>query len=182
MALHHDLLEQASHLATRERKKPKQASLRRAVSAAYYALFHLLVAEGAKRISPNKPDRLNLVIQRGFNHGEMRKVCHSFALGHVAAIKPNQKPENIANPPEATRRLITLPLDQKLFNVTQAFIALQEARHEADYDLEKQWNRLDVLGHVKTVRDAFSDWADIRNDETATVFLVALLLQKNWSR
>ena len=40
-----DLLEQAKHLASRERTKPKQASLRRAVSTAYYALFHLLISE-----------------------------------------------------------------------------------------------------------------------------------------
>ena len=41
--LHDDLLAQARHLATRERRRPKQASLRRAVSAAYYALFHYLI-------------------------------------------------------------------------------------------------------------------------------------------
>jgi hypothetical protein len=34
MGLHEDLLDQAEHLAGKERKKPKQASLRRAVSAA----------------------------------------------------------------------------------------------------------------------------------------------------
>jgi len=45
MSLAEDLLEQADHLARREKKRPKQASLRRAVSAAYYALFHLLISE-----------------------------------------------------------------------------------------------------------------------------------------
>ena len=45
MNLAEDLLEQANHLARREKGKPKQASLRRAVSTAYYAAFHLLVAE-----------------------------------------------------------------------------------------------------------------------------------------
>jgi uncharacterized protein (UPF0332 family) len=40
-----DLLEQAKHLANREKKRPRQASLRRAVSTVYYALFHLLVHE-----------------------------------------------------------------------------------------------------------------------------------------
>ena len=48
MPFPNDLLEQARHLANREPKRPKQASLRRAVSAAYYALFHLLAAETAK--------------------------------------------------------------------------------------------------------------------------------------
>ena len=40
-----DLLEQAWHLAKREKRKPRQASLRRAVSTAYYALFHHLIHE-----------------------------------------------------------------------------------------------------------------------------------------
>lgn len=64
MTLHHDLLEQAEHLAKRETKKPKQASLRRAVSSAYYALFHLLVSDGARRLAPAKPDGLDVLIQR----------------------------------------------------------------------------------------------------------------------
>ena len=133
MTFHHDLLDQAQHLATRETKKPKQASLRRAVSTAYYALFHLLVADGAKRLSPAKSDALRLLIQRAFNHGEMRNVCKSFADGHRAAIKNGQP----GQPPPATRKLITLPLDIQLFGVIQAFIELQEARTEADYNLDK---------------------------------------------
>jgi hypothetical protein len=45
MAFADDLPEQAYHLGRRERKNPIQASLRRAVSTAYYALFHLLIDE-----------------------------------------------------------------------------------------------------------------------------------------
>ena len=48
MPFPNDLLEQARHLANREPKRPKQASLRRAVSAAYYTLFHLLCIETAR--------------------------------------------------------------------------------------------------------------------------------------
>jgi hypothetical protein len=43
MGIAEDLLRQADHLATYEGSNPSQASLRRAVSTAYYALFHLLV-------------------------------------------------------------------------------------------------------------------------------------------
>jgi len=48
MAFAQDLLEQSSHLANREPRRPRQASLRRAVSTAYYALFHLLIQEATK--------------------------------------------------------------------------------------------------------------------------------------
>jgi len=178
LTFHHDLLDQAAHLAIRETKVPKQASLRRAVSAAYYALFHLLVADGAKRLSPAKPEGLRLLIQRAFNHGEMRAVCKGFAEGHKAVIKGNPP----GNPPPATRRLITLPLDPALLAVIQAFVDLQEARNEADYNLDKQWNRLDVINHVQTARQAFADWAMIRGSPNAAVFVVALVLQKHWGR
>jgi hypothetical protein len=66
--------------------------------------------------------------------------------------------------------------------VIQAFVALQEARNEADYDVGKQWNRFDVLTYVRVTRRAFSDWATIRSVPNATVFLAALLLQKHWGR
>jgi uncharacterized protein (UPF0332 family) len=178
VALHHDLLEQATHLGKRERKKPKQASLRRAVSSAYYALFHLLTSEGANALAQNKPEGLTLTIQRAFNHGDMKTVCNNFVAGHVAIIK-NQRP---GTPPRATRDMITLPLDQRLFDVIQAFIDLQEYRHQADYDLNKQWSRLEVLTHIETVKQAFTDWAAIRTSDTARVFVIALLLQKHWSR
>lgn len=148
------------------------------MSAAYYALFHLLVADAAKRLFPAKPDGLGLLIQRAFSHGEMRNVCKSFADGHRAAIRNNPP----GQPPPSTRKLIALPLDPRLFAVIQAFIDLHEARNEADYNLDKQWNRLDVLSRVQTVCRAFTDWAAIRNSSTATVFVVALLLQKHWGR
>ena len=45
MAFADDLLEQAYHLANKENDNPTQASLRRSVSTAYYALFHLLIDE-----------------------------------------------------------------------------------------------------------------------------------------
>jgi uncharacterized protein (UPF0332 family) len=50
MAFADDLLEQAYHLANRDRENPKQASLRRAVSTAYYALYHLLIDEAVSQM------------------------------------------------------------------------------------------------------------------------------------
>ena len=63
------LLEQAQHLANRERKRPRQASLRRAVSTAYYALFHLLVSEAI--LNWKRVDQRHL-LARFFEHGKMK--------------------------------------------------------------------------------------------------------------
>lgn len=72
MALPHDLLEQAAHLAKREPKRPKQASLRRAISAGYYAVFHLLVSDGIRYW---KIERQRAVLARVFDHGSMKQAC-----------------------------------------------------------------------------------------------------------
>ena len=45
MSLPYELLELAKHLASIDNATYRQASLRRAASTAYYALFHLLVSE-----------------------------------------------------------------------------------------------------------------------------------------
>ena len=49
MPIHAQLLEQAQLLATFEPRRPVQASVRRSISASYYAVFHFLVGEAAGR-------------------------------------------------------------------------------------------------------------------------------------
>src|SRR5579863_6321021 len=72
MPFPNDLLEQARHLANREPKRPKQASLRRAVSTAYYAIFHLLSMEMAKNW---KRPAERFTVARMLDHTPMVKVC-----------------------------------------------------------------------------------------------------------
>ena len=86
MGLHHDLVDQAEHLAGKEPRRPKQASLRRAASASYYAPFHLLVDDAVLGLvrGPN-PDELRNLLRRAFDHGEMASVCKSFRGGTLPA-------------------------------------------------------------------------------------------------
>src|SRR5580704_13418670 len=76
MSFADDLLEQAQHLAHREDGEPKQASLRRAVSTAYYALFHLLIDDAVNQWAIDHQRR---VIGRTFGHGTMRDVGDKLA-------------------------------------------------------------------------------------------------------
>jgi hypothetical protein len=66
-----DLLNDAHHLAARGGKSPKQSSLRRAVSTAYYALFHLLIADFVLNWKA-KEQRARLA--RMFEHGKMSQA------------------------------------------------------------------------------------------------------------
>ncbi len=74
MPYHDDLLAQAGHLANLDRTRPKQVNLRRAVSAAYYAMFHLLIASAVNnwRIERQRAD-----LSRAFEHRKMKGVCNN---------------------------------------------------------------------------------------------------------
>jgi hypothetical protein len=79
--LANDLLDQARLLATMDATRPKQASLRRAVSTAYYAVFHLLLAACTRRIAPATPAGLAERIVRSLAHAEMKEVCVPISRG-----------------------------------------------------------------------------------------------------
>ncbi len=75
-----------------------------------------------------------------------------------------------------------MPLDPSVVVVIQAFIDLQEARHDADYDLSLRWNRLQVLELLKAAQQAFQEWVTIRKTANSAVVLAAMLLQNEWAR
>ena len=64
------LLSQALHLARRDRFRPEQVNLRRAVSSAYYALFHALVGAACARLagSGRHSRAMRLVLAHTFTH------------------------------------------------------------------------------------------------------------------
>jgi hypothetical protein len=168
MALRHDLLEQARHLATREPTRPRQASLRRAVSASCYALFHFLAAEGARLSAPARPSGLRAQVRRASSHADMRALCRQFA-GRTGLS-------------DHMRSLVSLPLDPGLISIARQFLELQDERHAADYDISQGFSRFEVLNMIADVQTAFDDWSRVLVTPNATVFLTALLLNRQWSR
>ena len=177
MTFPRDLLNQAALLANKEPARPKQASLRRAVSTAYYALFHLIIEDSANTLAPSSPAGLRRVIERAFQHGQMKTACKKFLEADIARQKGHQTAL-----PAGVESIITFPLNPDLTNVLIAFVDLQEARHKADYDLSDQWNRLDVLDKILMARQAFAAWSNVRRTPNAAVLMSALLFSKEWHR
>lgn len=163
MSLPRDLLGQAKLLASKEPRRPKQASLRRSVSAAYYALFHLLVEEGATLLVGGK-DRTPLrnCVRRAFQHSTMKQVAAQFAKDKVSdKLNPG---------------LDGQPLQNEIKSVAQAFVDLQQLRHEADYDMTRRFTRREVLDLLDDAETAFADWKSVRKSVQADTFLVGLLV------
>ena len=55
------------------------------------------------------------------------------------------------------------------------FVDLQEARHEADYDVARRFTRGEVLDLVDRAEQAFTDWKCVRKSIQADTFLAGLL-------
>ncbi|MBX3469761.1 MAG: hypothetical protein KF878_23045 [Planctomycetes bacterium] len=162
--LHRQLLEQARHLARRERGRPRQASLRRAVSTAYYALFHLLAHEVSRQLLRGQRGAgLRPLLGRALAHSDMKAASRSFAGGTLPAVVQDFA---ASQPSPELRR------------VAKAFVLLQEQRHAADYDLRRRFGRREALTIVSEAEAAFRAWAAARGRAEALLFLVCLLTWK----
>lgn len=153
MSFASDLLEQATHLAHREPEVPKQASLRRAVSTAYYALFHLLIDEAVNKWAV---DRQRSALARTIDHVGIKEKCADLL--------------------KRAKRDSDVPAG--LTTVAQHFIELRAQRSLADYDNSKQWSRADVQDVLDSTESAFSAWTTIRHQPIAEDFLMQLLFPK----
>jgi uncharacterized protein (UPF0332 family) len=160
MAYADDLLELAQHQANLELSDSRQACLRRAISTAYYSLFHLLISEAA--LNWARPE-LRSELGRLFGHGKMK---------NAAIERRSQIDERIKkNPLEGPE----LALLKQLRIVADTFVELQQRREEADYDTGKEWTQTDALSLVEAVAVAFESWNAIREEPVAQAFLLSLL-------
>jgi hypothetical protein len=126
MPFPNDLLEQARHLANREPKRPKQASLRRAVSTAYYAIFHPLSTETAKNWG-RRAERPT--VARMLDHTPMANVCRT---------KRDELAKYFTTRPPAGHGLNVL---KHLHLIANTFVLMLQHRHTADYDSSVKWSR-----------------------------------------
>jgi hypothetical protein len=164
-----DLLDQARVLARREPRRPKEASLRRSISASYYALFHYLGEECARMTVGTSHDRAHLrhFAVRAFVHGKMNAVCEEFA-------KTTPKSELLK--PFWTTLQVAHNLEVR--TIAENFSDLQYLRHAADYDLSRRFSRQDANFAADQAQDAIEAWKRLKaqHEELALLFALSLML------
>jgi hypothetical protein len=156
MAYHDDLLAPALQLV--HVSPPSQLTLRRAVSAAYYAVFHFLISEATSNWSNAA---LRTALGRAYDHGVM-KTASNRILNSMDFPFSGEDPTVVAN----------------LRSVARAFSQLQEDRHFADYNLTKDLDPVDALKQVKSAEAIFNTWPSMRRHQIAQAYLVSLLVKR----
>ncbi len=146
-----ELIGQAHRLARATQRKPRQVDLKRAVSAAYYALFHTLAKLCADTIAGVAPPRSTKAWQQTY-----RALAHGFARNASAQA------QNKGFPPMIVR-------------FAQQFVLMQQQRHAADYDPISSFHRGDVVTMIESVEGVIVEFKMApRSDLRAFVALVLL--------
>ncbi len=135
----HDLIRIAKQLASGavggNRGRPRQAELRRAVSTAYYALFHTLARCGA--------DLLGGATRATRSQPAWRQIYRALEHGHA---------KNQCDRPMMSR----FPAEIRKFG--ESFAVMQRQRHAADYDPEANFSRSDVLQLIDETERAITQF------------------------
>lgn len=164
-----ELLAQAGMLAKREPRRPKQASLRRSISAAYYSLFHFLIEETTKLTvgAAHNLAALRQFAGRAFVHGKMKNVCEEFT-------KATPKSDAL----KAFWPAFGIPGSADLQTIAENFIDLQESRHDADYNLSRHFTRQDAATAADQAKEAIDAWYRLKaaNEEAGLLFALSLML------
>lgn len=131
--------------------QPSQDSLRRAISTAYYAMFHALARSNADCLAGTPHDPLTehawSRIYRGLNHNTARR--------------------NLLQ----DRSLFSLHVQQ----FADVFAQLQDQRHRADYDPDRSFSRPQALYWIERAESAIDNFMRTDADERKIVAIQSLI-------
>jgi hypothetical protein len=145
--------------APKEPSDTEQIDFRRAVSAAYYAVFHLLTMTAAESWAVGRERHR---FARLFEHGRLKTA--SVAL-------PGKLKERLGNTASSD--------DQKtadaLGAIAKDFVALQQDRNSADYDNSRVWSYTEVENVILRAHDLYIQWNTVSKTPLAESYLLDML-------
>jgi hypothetical protein len=147
-------------------------NLRRALSTAYYAIFHFLIDEACcvQFGSAHAQAPFRNVLARAYSHNVMKVACTSFAGGTLknTIIKglPRDASGNYAIQPAI--RLIA-----------RMFAEMQENRNLADYDRSERFKRSDALLLIEAAKDTVVKFTALPMSDDKRFFLACLWAWKD---
>jgi uncharacterized protein (UPF0332 family) len=150
-----DLLQLAEELSNLHAPNHRQVDLSRAVSTAYYALFHLLISEATANW---REEGLRPILGRIFEHGKMKSACEAkiSELNSYFEGKPVRSREQAVS--------------THLHWVANIFVQSQQQRNDADYNAAKEWTDTEVATLIASVGQAFKSWRIIHEEESNTAY------------
>lgn len=141
---------------------PRQVDLRRAISSAYYGVFHATLTKAADEfvgVTQRATPRYGL-LYRSIDHGILRELC--------SEVKKQNLPKKYA------RYAPDTGFDLNIKAFATAVVELREKRHSADYDPLVRVKTADAKLAIDTARTALQRFANA--SEACRKSFLALLL------
>jgi uncharacterized protein (UPF0332 family) len=162
------LLSHARQLAERtaNTNSPRSVHARRAISAAYYALFHRLCINVTWSVVPGGSDHVRWAFCRTFDHGPIESVARWVQGQHRA-------PRSIAG-------LVDVAVQSEpIRTLTEKFVLLKQLRHDADYNHLIVLSRDNALDAVQECRAALDAVDAVYGEPPWQAFASLVLLKSN---
>lgn len=139
------LFEQADRLiAPQAAGPPRQVDLRRAISSAYYGIFHaVLIAAADQFVGVTKRSSAQYgLVYRSIDHRAFRSLCEELTKSTLPVRYRKYAPAN--------------GFGSNITAFASAVVDLQEKRHAADYDPLVRMKMSDAIVAVRTARAALA--------------------------
>jgi hypothetical protein len=142
-----------------EPSNTEQIDFRRAVSAAYYAVFHLLTMTAAECWAVGRERHR---FARLFDHGIVKKASENLPAKLRKRLGDNPSPDD--------RKTA-----DTLRAIAKEFVALQQDRHDADYDNARVWSYTEVEKVILRAHVLYMSWETVSKTALAESCLLDML-------
>lgn len=155
----YDFIALARLIITSGNGKPSQVALRRAVSTAYYGVFHSLASCGADLLIGGRgalrSDPAWRQVYRALDHGAAKSACSN-----------NQMMQRFP---------------KEIVDFANVFVTMQEKRHKADYDPTARFAKSSVNFDIDASEQAIVDLSKAKRREERPLTSCIIRLQTNRS-
>lgn len=157
--------------------KPSPTDHRRAVSTAYYALFHefnACIAAHVLDTAASDEDRAKVV--RWTSHQGIKTACSQVSACAAVSGSAHAPSKNKTGYKDGVWHLFSVPdtgggrvaaVPPPVASITDAVVNLQNARHLADYDPLARFSKAGVLAYIEEAKEAVDALAGNRDDPFA---------------
>lgn len=142
-----------------EPSRTEQIDFRRAVSAAYYAVFHLLTMTAAESWAAGRERHR---FARLFEHGRLRAASLALPVKLKERLGGNASPDD--------RKTA-----DTLAAIARDFVALQQDRNSADYDNSRVWSYTEVENVIVRAHNLYVSWHTVSKTPFAESYLLDML-------
>jgi uncharacterized protein (UPF0332 family) len=144
-----------------------EAEKRRCISTAYYAVFHLVVEQVAKKFVPGNNHAQNMV-RRAVAHTLLKDICGQMVNLHKQRATPGSWRNAGYEDTVAS----------ELANLATLLCDLQKWREIADYDLAKEVSQAEAESQLQRAQEVFDTINAGLPEPQWTLFLTSLLIKE----